>query len=370
MEKKLLLLVASILLTIGINAQILNVPGGAGGIGSTGNGNVGIGTTSPGYKLDVIGSIGNASGIFTNIKPSSYNALTIANNVAGYVPGMTPFTGPLVLSIKSAKGGDALLYNEIYFHSYGKIQKLDLVTYWWSDGTNVSNPIFKASYSGNPIFTKVRFAFYNGKQVLIFGDATTVWANCTVAYVKESAQYWGGGYDMSTWTIQPFTGLDSDLSYLQTATVSREYQLPYLEGNGDNIYTLNTGNLLIGKTSQINTNYKLDVVGKIRADGIVVNTSGADFVFEPTYKLRSLGEVETFINQHKHLPDIAPATEMLNNGSSLGDMQTKLLQKVEELTLYLIKKDKQLTEQEKKYDQLKTEMKQLKIMINSNIEKP
>jgi len=43
---------------------------------------------------------------------------------------------------------------------------------------------------------------------------------------------------------------------------------------------------------------------------------------------------------------------------------------VEELTLYLIKKDKQLTEQEKKYDQLKTEMKQLKIMINSNIEKP
>jgi hypothetical protein len=55
----------------------------------------------------------------------------------------------------------------------------------------------------------------------------------------------------------------------------------------------------------------------------------------PTYKLRSLAELEAFIKSNKHLPDIAPAKEMQENGVSAGEMQAKLLQKVEELTLYV-----------------------------------
>ncbi len=123
---------------------------------------------------------------------------------------------------------------------------------------------------------------------------------------------------------------------------------------------IKNGNFLIGKTSQTNTSYKLDVAGKIRADEIVVNTTGADFVFEPTYKLRSLSELETFIRTNKHLPDIAPAKEMQENGVSAGEMQTKLLQKVEELTLYVIEKDRQIAEQQQMLMVLKKEIETLK----------
>ncbi|CAH0312386.1 hypothetical protein SRABI27_04842 [Pedobacter sp. Bi27] len=102
------------------------------------------------------------------------------------------------------------------------------------------------------------------------------------------------------------------------------------------------GNVLIGKASQNNLSYKLDVNGKARANEIVVNTTGADFVFEKDYKLQSLIEVETFIKKNKHLPEIPTAKEMVENGVNLGELNIKLLQKVEELTLHLIEKDKQL----------------------------
>ncbi len=111
---------------------------------------------------------------------------------------------------------------------------------------------------------------------------------------------------------------------------------------------IKNGNVLIGKTTQTNSTYKLDVAGKIRADEIVVNTTGADFVFEPTYKLRSLSELETFVRTNKHLPDIASAKEMQENGVSAGEMQAKLLQKVEELTLYVIELEKRIKDLETK----------------------
>jgi hypothetical protein len=115
------------------------------------------------------------------------------------------------------------------------------------------------------------------------------------------------------------------------------------------------GNVLIGKTTQINNVYKLDVAGKIRADEIVVNTTGADFVFENNYKLRPLAEVETFIKQNKHLPDIKSAAQMQTDGVSMGEMQTKLLQKQEETMLYLIEQEKKNTALEEKLTKLEKE---------------
>lgn len=99
------------------------------------------------------------------------------------------------------------------------------------------------------------------------------------------------------------------------------------------------GRVGIGKTP--NTNYTFDVNGKIRANEIVVNTTGADFVFEDDYDLRALSEVESFIKENKHLPDIPTAKEVEENGVSLGEMQSKLLQKIEELTLYMIELKKE-----------------------------
>jgi len=116
----------------------------------------------------------------------------------------------------------------------------------------------------------------------------------------------------------------------------------------DRLSVLNNGNVLIGQTGstgqpgQKNSAYKLDVAGGVRANSIVVNVTGADFVFKPAYKLAPLTTVEKYITQNHHLPEIASAKEMQQNGLDLGENQVKLLQKVEELTLYMIEKDKQL----------------------------
>jgi hypothetical protein len=110
----------------------------------------------------------------------------------------------------------------------------------------------------------------------------------------------------------------------------------------------NNGNVLIGKTTQANSGYKLDVAGNIRANQIVVNTTGADFVFAPSYRLTPLYALKTYIDKNHHLPEIPSAAQMQAEGVNVGDNQTKLLQKIEELTLYLIEKDKQLKEQGEK----------------------
>ena len=109
---------------------------------------------------------------------------------------------------------------------------------------------------------------------------------------------------------------------------------------------------------------KLHVNGDIKANGLKVygevsakkfrtSSTGADFVFQADYKLRPLEDVAQFVQKHKHLPDIAPAKTMQAEGIDLGEMNTKLLQKVEELTLYLI-------EQNKKLKRLEEEVKSLK----------
>ena len=64
--------------------------------------------------------------------------------------------------------------------------------------------------------------------------------------------------------------------------------------------------------------------------------NAADYVFEPDYNLRSLSEVEEFIKENKHLPDVPSADEYRANGANLSEMNNLLLQKIEELTLYMI----------------------------------
>jgi hypothetical protein len=112
--------------------------------------------------------------------------------------------------------------------------------------------------------------------------------------------------------------------------------------NGDERVRINSsGYVGIGT---IKPKYKLDVIGTIRAREIKVDLDGADFVFESSYKLMPLHELEKFIKEQKHLPEIAPAKEMEKNGTDLGLLASKLLQKIEELTLYTIEQNKAIEE--------------------------
>lgn len=96
-------------------------------------------------------------------------------------------------------------------------------------------------------------------------------------------------------------------------------------------------------TDKIVAGTKLTVGGKIAAREIKVSAdAGADFVFNKDYELPSLKEVEKYISENKHLPQVPSASEMITNGIELGKMNILLLQKIEELTLYMIRKDKEI----------------------------
>ncbi|WP_020529777.1 tail fiber protein [Flexithrix dorotheae] len=102
-----------------------------------------------------------------------------------------------------------------------------------------------------------------------------------------------------------------------------------------------------------NPQNKLSVKGTIWAEKVKISLNdAADWVFEENYNLRPLSEVEAFIKTHKHLPDIPSADEFRQNDLDVAQMNNKLLQKIEELTLYMIEQDKTIKNQQKLIEML------------------
>jgi len=113
----------------------------------------------------------------------------------------------------------------------------------------------------------------------------------------------------------------------------------------------------------------LTVDGNLMTEEVKVEIlDGADFVFDQKYNLMPLEEVKAFISHNQHLPEIPSAQEMQDSGLDLGEMNIKLLQKIEELTLYqiqLLEKQNELAESNL---QMQLEIKQLKGVINKSTE--
>lgn len=100
------------------------------------------------------------------------------------------------------------------------------------------------------------------------------------------------------------------------------------------------GDVGIGTTNP--DGYKLAVNGKMRAKSLDIESGWADFVFEDDYKLFPLNELEAFIEEFGHLPEVPSAEHVENNGVNVGETQVLLLQKIEELSLYVIELQKRL----------------------------
>jgi len=99
------------------------------------------------------------------------------------------------------------------------------------------------------------------------------------------------------------------------------------------------GNVGIGTA---NPTYKLSVNGNVRSKEVVVESGWADYVFENNYPLLSLKETEKFILANKHLPGIPTAKYIRENGLAVADLQTKMMAKIEELTLHIIELEKKI----------------------------
>ncbi len=132
--------------------------------------------------------------------------------------------------------------------------------------------------------------------------------------------------------------------------------------NGDNIY-YTSGNVGIGTD---NPKAELSVDGTILSNEVKVQldiSAYPDFVFDDDYYQLTLEELEKFINENDHLPEIPTAKETEENGMSLGAMNAKLLQKIEELTLYIIELKKENEQIKAQYQQMQQEINELKNQI-------
>jgi hypothetical protein len=121
----------------------------------------------------------------------------------------------------------------------------------------------------------------------------------------------------------------------------------------------NTGNIGIG--TSVPGPYKLAVEGTLGARKIKVTMASpwADYVFEENYPLPTLEEVEQFIKTNKHLPGVPSAEEVDSDGLDLGDTQVILLKKIEELTLYILDQNRKMNDLTNKVEEQNKKIKKL-----------
>jgi hypothetical protein len=298
-----------------------NGSGFAEGLAVKAGGNVGIGTISPVAKLHVEGGApgGNIS-LFVNGGGRMGGAATIGRSGThydefGYNVGFT--TTADQYKYLAADGAASLRLG-------------------WGGGiefrTNPANGVVGNTFQ---LTTRMRLT---GDGYL--GLGTTV----PQRRVHVQTQAGGGGADIRLQSSTALWDIQSDAFSTGNFGI-----IDYSSGSADPskclVMNKSTGNVSIGTPDA--RGFKLAVKGKMIAEEVVVqlHSNWPDYVFESTYTLPRLSELEDFIRRNKHLPGVPSAVQVAENGVQVGEMQSILLKKVEELTLYLIeleKKNKQL----------------------------
>lgn len=287
------------------------------------DGKLGLGTNYPGAKLHIGGS-NQEIRLDYNGTNNYYGALRWAglqfgnNGVNRIVAGRTAVGGLLDFFVNNTNEGadytvvpDGILAMRI--NSNGNI------------GIGTTSTDFKLNIEdANPV-------------VSLKSTSSTPWSA-----IRGNGSTWLFGYGGEP-------GAEDISIGTQDGTGSRT--LTFAAGGSTKMKIFSDGNVGIGTTDT--HNHKLAVNGSIRAKEIKVEAAPwPDYVFEKEYQLKSLPEVEKFIAVNKHLPEIPSAQSVANEGVNLGEMQAKLLQKIEELTLHLIEQDKKLKKQEQLIDLL------------------
>jgi hypothetical protein len=272
------------------------------------SGNVGIGTTTPAVRVDFFSSDNEGP---TRLRIA--NTTSTGTNAAGSYPtiellgargdGNTTFGGRLALGTRRTSG--TALNN----------QTLGLVLFGGQYGTDQTFQSSKILYP----------ASIQGIAEGSFSGSTTM--PTAIAFLTGS------------------TGNDVGATNLSYGT--------------ERMRITSTGNVGIG-TSNPGT-FKLAVEGKIGAREVKVTlASWADYVFYPRYNLLPLGDLEKYLNLNGHLPNIPSAKEVEDNkGIELGEMTAKLLEKVEELTLYVIELNNANNALKEENEKIKEEIKKL-----------
>jgi hypothetical protein len=215
----------------------------------------------------------------------------------------------------------------------------------------------------------------------INGDSVKITANnITVAVISDSTltEINGAGiqyvHNFVAGESQGQSGIYMDYSkesaYRDNATITinrsiDEVVINKLKLNPESINLKNgTNDSVKIEANKITVTNSIGQVATIEGDMVSANKfkvkdwiiESPDYVFEKDYNLRSLKDVENFVEVHKHLPEVPSATDMKKNGVDLAQMNMALLKKVEELTLYTIAQNKKMEKQQKQIDMLVKKM--------------
>ncbi len=186
----------------------------------------------------------------------------------------------------------------------------------------------------------------------------------------------GGSFNLPTFTDNSIYAADGIINQATTTSNNR-----IVDMNNSNIWfntanSTSNGKIYLGASSiypSTTGNYKLFVEGGILTEKVKValrsTLNWADYVFAKEYKLMPLKEVEQFVTINKHLPGISSASELVKNGLDIAEMQSKQMEKIEELTLYIIDQNKSLELQNKAIEKNIKEIEDLKIQVKALIEK-
>ncbi|KYG81908.1 hypothetical protein EV198_2510 [Roseivirga ehrenbergii] len=296
-------------------------------------GNVGIGITSPWAKLHL-----GSSGIFDT------QMTTTGQDFLIFRPNSMP--------------GNGGYFGAMTWQSEGRRRASIAATQENSDSDYVGLAFFTRGTDGpGPFYESMRLT-HSGN----LGIGTSNPSGKFQSYISSS-RYFGhnvNGADLSVLS-------DNNSAPVFKVVGTGNADLVNIFDNSSEVFTiLDEGNLGIGITSPTE---KLEVNGTIRSKKVKVEaTNWPDYVFAPNYKLRTLNELETYIKANQHLPEVPSAKEVEKNGLDLGKMDATLLQKVEELTLYLIEENKRSQTLEVRYKILENENSNLKTQI-SKVEK-
>ena len=297
-------------------------------------GNVGVGTNAPYYKLSLASDLPAYS---VGMRPSGGLGL-FTNNVAnlnGQLGWVRKPNADPVLLLQGVQ--DAVAWRDVAIAKDGG-----------NVGVGTDSPVAKLDVNGSAFIADKAVPRYSMTE----RSASTVFTDNIRPYTDRGFRIYDG--DSRSHLSLEAHGFAEIQAYTTTGAESNAVDISGTESN----LHLNPrgGNVGIGT---VNPGYKLDVIGTIRAREVRVNLDGADFVFEDGYKLMPLNELEKFVKQNKHLPEIAPAKEMQEKGSDLGGLAVQLLQKIEELTLHVIEQNKHINEQDKEMALLKEKVRKL-----------
>ena len=277
------------------------------------NGNVGIGITPSSYKLDVNG-VTRSDQLLIN-KP---NIVTNWNNLwqSGFYDSCDAANAPESSGwFWGINMGHRSNSNTYKFGGQIAIKNLPSNSEMYFRSTDVD---------GTGVWRKV---LHQGMSELNT-SSINLNPNDNFTYNNQSIGHYSLNWRMDSWN-----------SSGPTLWLTAYGGMKFFTAGTPRMFINNNGNVGIG----VSPSTKLDVAGTIRAHEVkVCLNQGCDFVFEPDYKLMPLHELETFITTNRHLPEVAPAAVMESEGINLSEMNALLLQKVEELTLYVIELNKEV----------------------------